>query len=287
MTALFALTRALHFASLMAIFGAGAFAFVAREPRNDPMLRKPLAAAALAALATAVLSLCLVTGEMTGVPEASYDVFSVATVVAQTFYGNVFLLRIALLVGLSLLCVADAGPGLKALTGGTALALLGLTSHAAAAGDARYEYARAAVDALHLLAAGFWIGGLVALLPAIFARPRDVPKLIARLRLFSFYGLIAVAILFAAGTLNGIAILDVRGMRWSGTYLTWLAVKLVLAGVMIALALTNRFGVLPALARGEKEAQDTIPLTVLAELSCAALILLAVGFLGLTSPMQM
>lgn len=287
MTTLFALTRALHFASVMAIFGAAALAFLARQPRNDPTLRKPLGIAALVALATAVLSLCLTTGEMTGVPEASYDVFSVATVVAQTFYGNVFLVRIALLIGLSLLCVADARPGLKALTAGLALALLGLTSHAAAAGEARYEYARAAIDALHLLGAGFWIGGLVALLPAIFARPRDAVKLVALLRLFSFYGAIAVAILIVAGTLNGVAILDVRGMAWSNTYLTWLAVKLVLAGVMIALALTNRFGVVPALARGEADAQDTIPLTVLAELGCAALILLAVGVLGLTSPMQM
>jgi putative copper resistance protein D len=286
-TTLFALVRALHFAGLMAIFGAAALAFLAREPRNDPRLRRPLGIAALVALATAILSLCLTTGEMTGVPEASYDIFSVTTVVAQTFYGNVFMVRIALLIGLCLLCVADTGPGLKALTAGLALALLGLTSHAAAAGDARYEYVRAAVDALHLLAAGFWIGGLVALLPPIFTRPGDVPKLVAKLRLFSFYGLIAVAILVVAGTLNGVAILDVRGMQWSGTYLTWLAVKLVLAGVMIALALTNRFGVLPALARGETEARDTIPLTVLAELGCAGLILLAVGFLGLTSPMQM
>ena len=75
-----------------------------------------------------------------------------------------------------------------------------------------------------------------------------------------------MAILVVAGTLNGIAILDTRGMAWSDTYLTWLAVKLVLAGLMIALALTNRFGVLPGLARGEAEAAETLPLTVFAEL---------------------
>ena len=76
-------------------------------------------------------------------------------------------------------------------------------------------------------------------------------------------------------------------MNWSGTYVTWLAVKIVLAAVMVALALTNRFGVLPGLARGEAEAQDTIPLTVLAELGCAVLIVIIVGFLGLTAPMEM
>ncbi len=96
-----------------------------------------------------------------------------------------------------------------------------------------------------------------------------------------------MAVLVAAGTASAIVILDVPGMRWSDTYVAWLAVKIVLAGLMVALALTNRFGVLPALARGEAEAQDTIPLTVLAELGAALLILLIVGFLGVTAPMQM
>jgi len=40
-------------------------------------------------------------------------------------------------------------------------------------------------------------------------------------------------------------------------------------------------------AVGEKDAAATIPLTVIAELSCAMLILLIVGFLGLTAPMAM
>ena len=56
---------------------------------------------------------------------------------------------------------------------------------------------------------------------------------------------------------------------------------------MVALALTNRFGVLPALAQGDREAADTIPLTVLAEFGAALAILLIVGFLGMTAPMQM
>jgi putative copper resistance protein D len=287
MTALFALVRAVHFATLMTIFGASAFAALARQRRGDAMLRRTLAWASVAALVTAILLLGFVTGQMTGVPEAALDITSVSIVAAQTFYGNIFLVRVALLIGLCLLCSADAAPWLKALVAGTALALLGLTSHAAAAGDPHYEYARAANDALHLLAAGFWIGGLVALIPATFAKPRDLPLLVVRLRLFSGWAMAAVAILVVAGTVNAIAILDVQGMRWSTTYLTWLAVKLVLAGLMVALALTNRFGLLPGLARGEQDAQDTVPLTLIAELSCAALILLAVGFLGLTAPMAM
>jgi putative copper resistance protein D len=98
---------------------------------------------------------------------------------------------------------------------------------------------------------------------------------------------VSVAVLLLAGTVNAVAILNVRGMPWTDTYVTWLAIKIVLAMVMVALALTNRFGVLPALARGEREAAETIPLTVLAELGAALAILLIVGFLGVTAPMQM
>lgn len=283
MTTLFALVRAAHFVSLMTIFGAAALSALAGLRRSE--VRRVLAWSSLAALVTAVLSLGFTTAQMTGDAGAAVDVASLGTVVAQTFYGNVFVVRFVLLAGVCLLCVVDAGPALTAAVAGVALALLGLTSHAAAAGDPRYEYLRAANDAAHLLAAGFWVGGLVALLPPLFGR--DTSRLVARLRLFSGWGTAAVAILIAAGTLNGVAILGGADAHWSGAYLTWLAAKLVLAGFMIALALTNRFGVTPALARGEKDAAETIPITLVGELACAGAILLIVGFLGLTAPMSM
>jgi copper resistance protein D len=286
-TFLFALVRALHFAGLMTIFGAAAFQFLSRGIVRDQRLRSSLAVASIIALFTAVLSLCFVSAQMTGDPDAVFDLQVISTVAAQTLYGNIFLVRLALLVGLVLLCVADAMPALKALVAGTALALLSLTSHAAAAQAEQFKYALAASDALHLLAAGFWVGGLVALLPAVLAKPFDGVKTVTLLRLFSSWAAAAVAILIIAGAVDGIAILDTHGMSWSGAYLTWLAIKLVLAGLMIALALTNRFGLMPGLARGEKDAAATLPLTVFAELGCAALILVVVGVLGLTAPMQM
>lgn len=283
MTTLFALVRAVHFASLMTIFGASLFAWIAREPS----LRRPLALAAAAALVTAILSLGLITAEMTGVPQSAYDPASLGIVAGQSFYGQVFLLRFAFLIGLTLLCVANGSAGLKAIAAGVPLALLGLTSHTAAAGAPQQEYLRAANDAAHLLTAGAWLGGLVALAPDAFARPPDPERLAARLRLFSRYGTLSVAVLILSGTVNALAILGVRGMPWSGTYVGWLTAKLVLAAVMIALALTNRFGLLPSLVRREREAAETIPLTVGAELACALLIVLIVGFLGLLPPMQM
>ncbi len=286
MTLLFAVVRALHFASLTTMFGASALLVRARRIGvTGP--QRTLALAAFAALATAILNLCVVAGEMTGDPASGFNPSVVATVIADSAYGHVSFVRLALLIGLALLCLREGAHLAKAIVAGLALALLGLTSHAAAAGSSHYEYLRAAIDALHLLAAGFWIGGLAVLVPELLPRIRDTARLVALLRLFSRWGVVSVAILVAAGTANAVVILDVPGMQWSRSYATWLAVKIVLAGLMAALALTNRFGVLPALARGDKDAADTIPLTVLAELGAALLILLIVDYLGITAPMEM
>lgn len=283
MTALFAIVRALHFASLMTAFGAAALlALAAPLGISGARLHRALISAAIFATATAILWLGFVTQEIAGnaMPDA------MALVATKSFYGKVFLVRLALLLGLCVAMTRTRAFGLKALLAGLALAALGLTSHAAAAGSDAYALPRAANDALHLLTAGFWLGGLVVLAVEVLAKPRDGARVIGLLRLFSRYGVTAVAMLLLSGTLNAVFILDTP-MPWSPRYVGWLAFKIVLAGLMVALALTNRFGVLPGLERGEDEAAETLPLTVVAELSCAVLIVVIVGFLGQMPPMQM
>ncbi len=287
MIVFFALTRALHFASLMTVFGASAYSAIA-APRVDlaPVsgrLRRWLIIAAIIALVTSVICLGFVTSQMAGDPAAAFDLNQLSIVAKQTDYGHVFLARAALLTGLIALVVIDASAWLRALVSGAALAVLGTVSHAAARGGG-WGWALAANDGLHLLCAGFWIGALVVLALLIRARSAD---LVTALRIFSGWAIIAVAFLVLAGSINAAAILYQPGMTWSGAYLGWLAAKLVLAALMIALALTNRFGILPAMVRGDKESSESLTMTVIMELSCATLILLVVGILGETSPMAM
>jgi putative copper resistance protein D len=290
-TIFFAITRALHFVSVMMLFGASAFGWLLRAKlKTESRLPRALFALCTAvALVTIVLSLGFVASEMTDNPGAIFDGSVVGQVVRETLYGQLALVRFALLalvlpvVWLRPKWLPEGGTMLA----GSALVLLGPTSHASAAVVEPYKYVFAANDGVHLLAGGFWIGGLVALLPAILAKPIDLVHLTAALRLFSRWAMGAVALLVVVGSANAIAILDFRGMAWSLSYLSLLALKLVLAAVMIALALTNRFGLMPGLARGESEAAQTLPFTVIAELGCALAILLVVGILGLTSPMAM
>ena len=281
MTSIYALARALHFASVMGVFGASALLF--QMPAGGAAFRKALLWAAGIAPVCAFVCLCFAAGEMTGDPASVTSPHTVWLVVTTTFHGHVFVARFALLIGLALLCLRDGLYLAKAVVSGIALALVSLTSHAAASGDA---YAlHATVDALHLITAGFWVGGLVVLAHDTLVAPRDM--LIGRLRAFSRWGAPSVAMLLAAGTANSVFILGAPGMEWASGYVISLAAKIVLAAVMVALALTNRLGVLPGLERGDQEAAETIPLTVIAELSCAVAILVIVGFLGVISPMQM
>ena len=275
----------------MTLFGAASFAVLVRW-RLDGATGLPRAVfgwCGATALATAMAGVALTAVQMTDVATAWRDPAVLQQIALGTLFGRLALARCALFV--TVLIVVWLRPVLTeaavSVLAGAALVLLGWTSHAAAAVAADYNALFAVSDALHLLAGGFWIGGLVALIPSVMAKTDDKTELVARLRLFSRWATGAVALLILAGTANAIAILDFRGMRWSVAYLTWLAVKLVLAGIMVALALTNRFAVLPGLIRGEADAAETLPLTLSAELAGAGLILLCVGFLGLTAPMDM
>jgi putative copper resistance protein D len=283
----FAATRALHFASLMMIFGASAFTAIAAPRVNfapvGDTLRRWLVVGAIVALLTSVLCLGFVTAQIAGDSGAAFDPAQMSVVAGKTDYGHVFLIRAVLLTGLIAFAVFSAAAWLRALISGAALALLGAVSHAAARGG-DWRLALAANDGLHLLCAGFWIGALVVLALLIRTRSTDI---VVALRIFSGWAIIAVALLVIAGSVNAAAILYQPGMTWSGVYLGWLAAKLVLAALMIALALTNRFGILPAMVRGDKESAESLTMTVVMELSCAMLILLVVGVLGETAPMAM
>jgi putative copper resistance protein D len=283
---LLAIDRAVHFLCLMAVFGAEAMATLLRahnaiEVRSQ-LSRRFLGTCAGLALATAVLWLLLVAAQMSGTaPDANV----VATVLGETMFGHAMAARLVLLTLLVAAILLETPRLSRVVLSGAALAAIALTSHAAAAGNPGVLLLRAANDAAHLLAAGSWLGGLVLLVPMVVRARGAAGPLIPALRLFSRWGIAAVAVIVIAGTTNAYLILFSNSAgRWSHTYLTLLAVKLVLAAIMIAIALANRFGLVPALRRGEPEARETLTLAVVSELGAGILIVAIVSFLGLLPP---
>jgi len=273
-----AFVRAAHLASLMAVFGASGCAFLFRK--LAPPARLPLAALSLTALATALLTFLFVTAHMTGNWHDAFARQSLDLVATQSFFGQVFLVRIAALVALTILAFAGRNALAMWVLAGVALAGLGLTSHAAANGDGHW-LAFAVSDAAHLLCAGFWVGGLLAI--ASMLRERR-PDLVPALRVFSRWGTWAVALLVLAGIVNGLAIVPSNPAHWSYGYMTVLCFKVVLAAIMISLALANRLRVAPAIGAGSQAAQTELAWTVASELALGLIVILLAAFLGTMSP---
>ena len=288
MTAAFALVRAVHFLGLMTIFGSEALRALFRArlkpaPADHLPSWVPTVAAG-AAFATVFFWLDLTAATMSGDRTDLLDPNLLWITLTQTFFGRVAIARAVLLAALLVsLCWRNAG-AIRIALSGAALAAISLTSHAAASGDAQFMAFRAANDAVHLLCAAFWIGGLAVLAPLVVAEQKRPGALVAPLRAFSRWGLAAVSLLVAAGSLNGYFILFGGAGRWSLAYLALLAAKIVLAAVMISLALANRFSLLPGIDAGHKEAEETLPLTVVAELVFGILVIAIVSLLGLLPP---
>jgi len=107
-------------------------------------------------------------------------------------------------------------------------------------------------DAAHLLAAGAWLGGLLPLGFMLLcygretetARATDIDEVLLR---FSGMGYIAVATLVGSGLINGWFLIGNVSGLFGTPYGQLLMVKLALFAGMLALAVSNRFWLIPSL----------------------------------------
>jgi putative copper resistance protein D len=281
MMGLFAATRALHFFSLALLFGGALFETMARKtiPGLEPA-PLPWRRAAILALLTALAWLGLAAGQMSGDWTRALNPHTVITVLTDTRFGAVFMGRAFLL--LALLVAAFSGRvRWLAVLAGAALAAISLTSHAAASSPLHFAFVGATNDAIHLLTAAFWIGGLAWLL-ALFSGTRNL--LLPALALFSDRGLIAVLLLVMTGIINALTILLSGPGHPSMVYVTLLCIKIALAAGMIGLAIVNRVRLMPRLRAGGDS--QSLRASILMELGLGIAILVLVGVLGLTAPLS-
>ena len=206
--------RAVHFAATISL--AGVFAFlclIADAP--SPRLSRRLVILAWASLGLAFASgaawLFLVAAEMSGEPVGALDGAIVATVLGQTRFGQVWMVRLVLAGALALLLLAPQrrrGPAWRwtglAFTAGL-LGSLAWAGHGASTPGAPGDLHLAA-DIVHLLAAGAWVGALLplAMLLTESRRQGGAGMAIARraVNRFSLMAAISVAALLAGGAIN-------------------------------------------------------------------------------------
>ena len=267
-----AAARGLYYAAAMLLFGDLAFNGLLRAklpiimPPRDMRLRWSALAVAMAA---GCVWLAMAAAQMAG----TLDRQAVIQTAMATQFGQLFLVRILALLALTFTIRRDTRPGI--LLAAIALALPAATSHAAASSPAGFAVLGTTLDAVHLLTAGFWIGGLAVL--AILFR-RGEPNILLALSLFSDWAMMAVLLLVMTGLINGASIILGDKGAPSALYLTVLGAKLALVAAMLALAAANRFRLMP---RGRDAA---IARNAGLELALGIIVVLLAGTLGQLQP---
>lgn len=289
MIALLAAARAIHFASLMAIFGGSTYSVLLLRAglwgSAAQATRILFVTAATLAVFSGIIWFCLIAGQMSGSWRGSLDPAILQLAAFDTRFGQIFLGRFIGLAALWLTCALGMRPhGLSiVILAGLLLGSLGPISHAAATGG-DIAIIGAVNDAAHLVTAGFWLGGLVVLAMVVRRHCADTVPLLGALRLFSIWGTGVVALLVVTGLINAISILPISEMSLGNSYFDLLLVKVGLASVMIGLAALNRWHFAPALRNGGERALRNLGCSVGTEIALGFTVVALAGLLGLTAP---
>jgi len=293
--------RLVHFAAAVALFGELAFlAWTARAEARA--LREKTIRIAAGCLGLVVVSgalwLAVQAAEMSGLPLArALDRDTLGAVLSETLFGRTWSVRLAIAaaLGAALFFARRGGAALDgacALLAGLLLATLAFAGHAAAEQGAE-RVVHLGSDAVHLLAAGAWLGALwpLARLLARARRAADSQALAFAERVtrrFSAVGIASVAALIATGVANAWYTLGSVPALFGTGYGRLLLAKLVLFAAMIAFAARNRLRWTPRL-RATDSASAPLALrrlgrNAIAETSLGLALLGVVGALGVTVP---
>jgi copper transport protein len=245
--------RVLELASLIVLVGT-AFAVTIAWPEggNTRRVRRILAVAWLAALISTVLGVGLQGVYASALPFWDLARASLVSAVLHTRYGEVALVRLALLVGavpILAIGVRSSGTGRRArmallaaaaLVGLALLATPGLAGHAA---TGMWSGFGVPADIVHLGAASAWVGGLLVLAAIIIpgVRPEDRPakrrEVMLRVSAINFG---SVAVIVATGVFLAIRQIG----SWSGlistTYGQLLIAKAAIVVVVIGIGAVTR-----------------------------------------------
>jgi putative copper resistance protein D len=212
-----------------------------------------------------------------------------SAVLRETDFGPLWTIRIllALILFAALLRAKSANAPQVALSAAL-LASLALTGHARSE-EGVIEAVHVIADALHLLAAGLWLGSLFGLLLLLTA-PRSTSQQEAATEAlggFAGTGSFAVATLMATGTVNTALLVGSPEALVSTSYGQLLLCKIALFIAMLGLAAVNRFKLVPRLDREESDTARTLvslKRNVLIEQLAGFSVLVIVSALGTLAP---
>ena len=292
MIAALALCRFLQFGAAMLMFGTSAFVW-ALVPADlartlNPRIVRRAFVLVLVIAATSLAWVALEAGQMGDGWSSILDPQVLRDVLFDTAFGWVWQVQLLLVAGL--VAVVFFGPaerlGPTALLSAMVLGSLGFVGHATMHTGAA-GWTHRANHALHLLAAGAWIGSLVPLLPVMgsLESPERRSDAALALRRFSQVGHWVVALVVITGCADTILLLGRWPLYPSSPYTSLLLGKTVLVVGMIAIALVNRYGLVPRMGGSPVATLASLRRNTRAELVIGALVLILSSALGLLDPL--
>jgi len=296
-----------HLAASVLVVGAFAMTLLAGAPRW-PTARAWQArvlvwarALLLVAIVFGVASLAWQTAILEGRAGAGLDPHALMRVLLETQAGHVWLARQGLLILLAawVMLVPErddktdwlVARGQAALLGVAALVMLGAAGHAAAIEPG--TFVALAVDGVHLLAAGIWVGALLPLAALLRCSMTEAgadarPYAVIAARRLSRTALLAVVVLAVTGLANAWAFVGSVGGLLGTPYGRLLLIKLSVLAPILALAIANRRRLLPALSGDAvtfgRPALRTLAGFVTIEAALALALLAVVAAMGVTAP---
>jgi putative copper export protein/mono/diheme cytochrome c family protein len=288
-----ALSRGVHLAALMSLFGTllfvavvvpgGATVDAAETIRTRRLLLCLARGSAACALLAGVAWLIVAGAAIAGTRGIAMTLHALPVVALQTQFGRWVLLRLVLLIAVLVLPLAErvCRTGAIVLVG-AALTVQPLIGHAGAIGGS-LGVQLIASEALHLLAAGAWLGGLLPLLIAIRILPTQAAA--SACRGFTPIGLSAVVVLAGTAVVQVAQFIGGMPGLFGTAYGHIALMKVGLLLLLLVLAALNRFvlteriaGTAPAVARRHMRC------SIAAETVLGALVVIAAGFLASATP---
>lgn len=294
--------RFVQYALLLGLFGGFGFhAMTAHAFARNGDRRRAVIFAALAVPVAVAFSLAADIAAMMGQSPFDLDGAATASLVGATDFGRAGVVRVVAVVlawvPALLFRPSRVGSSVAASLYGAALASLAWSGHAAA-GEGYAGWLHRLNYAVHLLAAGFWLGaiGWFALLVLKAHARRDPERnmaLAAALRGFAPVGVTLVLVVALTGVVNSQMIFGLGEILpvLSTSYGQLLFLKLGLVALMLLCARSNRSTAhiltAPASAGSvpDEEWLASMRQTLLIELLLAVAVIAVVAFLGLASPM--
>ena len=282
---LLVLTRWLFVASLLSSFGAALFLRVVPSSVSASIERRCRRVAGLSiavALIAGLAWLLVEAGAMAETATLAETLAALPAVLLGTWFGTVLLAQGIALVGAG--TALALFPRRSALPAGLAAAATLLEaghSHAFAMSDAPSLLLLS--QALHLVAAGAWLGGLVPLLIVVRQAPLDAAQHAARS--FSTLGAVCVAVLIVTALYQGTVLSGgLAGLTGTG-YGAMLLTKATLFALLIALAAINRLRLTPALTgpTGERS-RRALGLSIAIETAIGLAVVFAASVLASLEP---